>query len=370
VTPRIVDLFAGPGGWDQGLRLAGHRRVLGLEIDRDACNTAEANGHARRRGDVYGIDPRQYAATDTNPVDLVASPPCGGLSGAGRGEGRSDLDQVLEALSEEFNDGEDRRAEHLMTMRDHRSILLVEPMRWLLATRARSLMLEEVPEALPVWAAYAEYLALMGWSVDYGVVDAANYGVPQNRKRAVLAAHRDRAVALPAPTHAKNGGGGLAPWVSMGQALGWDGVVGFPRRADRAGGPATIELDGVLYRARDLFDAEGPAQTLTEKARSWVYRASNQANSARRTLDQPAPTVLFGARTNNVHWMPEDQAGDRFARGIPVTPDEAGQLQSFPAGYVWTGTRSDQFQQIGNAVPPLLAKAIALAVLGEGDGRE
>lgn len=353
----IIDLFAGPGGWDEGLRRNGRTDVLGIELDRDACNTATANGHARRRGDVYGLDPVKVA--DGRPVEgSTNSPPCGGLSGAGLGLGKQDLERAAELLgrivqSHQF-DHPDPRADYLMEWEDLRSPLLCEPMRWALALDMRWLVLEQVPEALPIWEQYAVHLTRMGWHVDYGVLDAADYGVPQNRKRSVLVGHRYAPVRLPAPTHGPNG---ARPWVSMREALGWpDGMVGFPRRNDRD--------DGGEYRARDLFDVAEPAQTITEKSRSWTRRAfaatNVRENTAVRHEDQPAPTLAFGHE--RPQWL-EAEADNSSSRGVSVTEAEAGQLQSFPADYVWTGTRSKRFLQIGNAVPPTLASAVTASVL-------
>jgi predicted RNA methylase len=89
----IRDLFAGPGGWDEGLRLAGRTDVVGYEVDADACATARAAGHERVRADVYGLDPRRFAGETSG---LIASPPCQARrarrhAGRARSERRADL---------------------------------------------------------------------------------------------------------------------------------------------------------------------------------------------------------------------------------------------------------------------------------------
>lgn len=82
----IVDLFAGPGGWDEGLRMIGRTDVLGIEWDESACLTAEAAGHRRVRADVAKLDPRDHIGAE----GLIASPPCQAWSLAGRRGGEED----------------------------------------------------------------------------------------------------------------------------------------------------------------------------------------------------------------------------------------------------------------------------------------
>lgn len=139
-------------------------------------------------------------------------------------------------------------------------------------------------------------------------------------------------------------------------------VVGFARRAD--GGEA-IEIDGEKYRARDLRSTDLPAQHVTEKVRSW-------------TRHRPATTLLGDARGEDPGHKTNaaDAAAGREYPGRPegaerVTVAEAALLQSYPADFEWAVTLPDgkpvtktkQFLQIGNAVPPLMAEAIIRAAI-------
>lgn len=363
----IVDLFAGPCGWGEGLRRAGYDGPTeGIEIDTDACKTAISAGHSRLQADVR-------AARHMYPIGslwgLIASPPCQGFSTAGKGKSRADSVRLLEEI-EHVVDLDS--LEHAMLvldidMTDPRTLLVLEPLWWALRHLPDWIALEQVPAVQPIWDAYAPILAEQGYSVDTAVLNAEQYGVPQTRRRSILVAHRRRTVSLPTPTHSRyyprnpaQLDDGVPSWVSMAEALGWNetDLVGFPRRADRND---VITIDGVDYRARDLRSASLPAQAVTEKSRSWSHFAGAGATAQttggqrQRSVDEPAHTIT-GKGT--AAWIDKPTPITRR-----VTVDEAAVLQSFRADYPWSGSRTSQYRQVGNAIPPMLAEAVLRQVL-------
>lgn len=223
-----------------------------------------------------------------------------------------------------------------------------------------------------------------------------DHATPQTRKRAILIASIDGPVGPPVPTHqryvtgqpAQAGPGdlfgpGVLPWVSMAEALGW-GVPDRPAWTVTGGGTDTGGAEpfgnaGCRRRLREsaalrgsplanatVRDLAQPAPTIHSSRAgnlSWVYRASNQAHAAACALTEPAPTVVPGARSNAVEWMPAETATDPSARGIRVTVEEAGVLQGFPPDYPWRGTQSARFRQAGDAIPVQLAAAILRPLL-------
>lgn len=165
--------------------------------------------------------------------------------------------------------------------------------------------------------------------------------------------------------------------------------------------------------------ANEPAPALTAKARSdeWVYnqrqtgavplpisepsptmlaeglakgvpvwmRANAQANAAVRAVVEPAPTITGGHDTGDRQWVNERPAttvacdsriapaghhDSHMKDAIRVTQQEAATLQTFPPDYPWQGSRTKQFEQIGNAVPPMLAEAVLRALLPDVDDQE
>ena len=376
----IVDLFAGPGGWDVGLGMVGRHDVIGIEWDTAACLTARANGHHRIQADVAGIDPQRFNRAE----GLIASPPCQAWSMAGARKGELDR-KNCHHLADRMATGDDSTG--WTTWEDERSPLVCQPVRWVRDIRPEWVALEEVPAVAGLWEHFARIFRGWGYNVWTGDLLAADYGVPQTRLRRILMAHKTRTVHPPMPTHSKDDRGAslfgpdVLPWVSMADALGWDETATIrPAR-----GTGMIERHG----DRPDHPATEPAPTIISKTRSWTVRPGerppayvngNQENAARRSVDEPAPTVPFGRRSNDVRWACDRPAttvvgsfrpdiiaapGYRTSesrqdapRSVRVTVQEAGILQSFPADYQWKGSRSKQYEQVGNAVPPLLAARV------------
>jgi DNA (cytosine-5)-methyltransferase 1 len=377
-----------------------------------------AAGHrATIRTDVSQYPTAPFAGRVTVKVD---SPPCQAWSRAGKGLGLVDQPLVHQAVHD-LAHGRDTRAELLAACKDPRSLLAAEPMRWHHDLRPETILMEEVPDVLPLWKQYAAILREWGYSVWCGILNAADYGVPQTRRRAILIASRIRDVSAPDPTHAEHEepdslfGPSRERWISMADALGW-GATDRPVPTVTAGGgktggaePFPTQARAALEASRDRGDwvlrtsfgqpsgnsghhemdpHDRPAHAVTTKARNWVLRSGQSVageGRAERSMDEPAVTMTSRADLNSwVRSRPATTvcATDRIAPPghrdrnpggesqfaspdtVRITQAEAAVLQSFPADYPWQGTKTKQFEQIGNAVPPLLAAHIAAAGLG------
>ncbi|WP_163013892.1 DNA cytosine methyltransferase [Streptomyces sp. S1] len=398
----VIDLFAGPGGWSVPLRRFGIRDV-GLEWDEWACRTRAAAGLLTIRTDVAMYPAAIFAGRTRG---FIASPPCQAWSMAGKRLGLVDQPLVHQAVAD-LAAGRDTREKLLGACRDERSLLAAEPMRYLRALASEGepdwVAMEEVPDVLPLWKQYAAILRSWGFSAWTGILNSADYGVPQTRKRAILLASRVRTAEPPPPTHARFAepdtlfGPGRERWVSMAEALGW-GATDRPVPTVCAGGgpgggpepfpsgarktladardrgtwteppaPSDIVLKPqtrgagwtARYGTRGSSPAFGPAPTFTSKATHWTWalRSNNQPNATVRSIDEPAGTLFFGHRANECTWVahPDHVQAQETPAPIRITAAEAGTLQTFPADYPWQGTKGARFSQIGNAVPPRLA---------------
>jgi DNA (cytosine-5)-methyltransferase 1 len=376
----ILDLFAGAGGWEEGLRPLG-LSALGIEWEKWACATAQAAGHVRLQADLSTLDPQDFA-----PVwGLVGSPPCQAYSTAGKGLGAFDKPSVI-ACAHELATGNDTRAARLIECRDRRSLLTVEPLRFALALRPRWVALEQVPAVLELWSLFAQLLAAHGYHTATGVLRAECYGVPQTRRRAFLLASLDGPVELPAPTHHSYDARrretppcerGLRPWVSMAQALGCDAGGVVHTNNQTSGGRRPRGLSRPL---------RAPAHTLDTASGSWTFRNRPRRPECLRAPDQPAPTILARGHQSWVRQRPattvacdsriarpghkrnaeQPDAPGRSEGAVKVTVAQAAVLQGFPADYPWQGSRCRQFQQVGNAVPPPLARRVLEAAMKPG----
>lgn len=410
MNPIVIETFAGPGGGSTGLRLAGWTGdAVGVEWDEQAAATARAAGHERVVADVAVVDPLDVAAG--RPVaGFIGTPPCPTFSTAGQGAGRRLVEILAAAITAAARGRFDRstvmrectralypvadaelpRRDRLAWARRHAemSTLVVEPMRWVRALGPRWVVLEQVPPVLPLWQAMAAELRALGYRVWTGVLDAECYGVPQTRDRAILIADLDAPVGRPEATHQRYVSGRAAqtepdlfgdplpPPVSMAAALGW-GVTDRPtwtaRNAESvrlqvnqtSGGTerAAAEPAPTIFCSRpgnlrwmapagktstmvDPRPDSDPAHTITGKGTAtWVQ-------------DRPSTTVCGDARIGAPGHRDREGGERQFGEhAVRVTVAEAGILQSFPADYPWQGTKTAQYRQVGDAVPPLLAAA-------------
>lgn len=368
--PVVLDLFCGAGGMSLGFQMAGYRIGLGVEKEkwpyRTYCHNFEGRCYL---GDIRDIaDPREFVKNwGLNHVDvIIGGPPCQGFSRVGRGKLR-DLKG-------------DKSFVH-----DPRNQYYREFIRFVEALRPLYFVMENVPDMrfyvdgdnLLLNKALHRFEEL-GYRTEWKVLQADHYGVPQTRRRLFIIGNRlDLEIQWPEKTHEKNP-------VTVWQAIGDLPIVPHGHRQDEMPYDPRCDLNeyqqlmrqgagNVLYNHQTRWHNEQDLEAfawLPEggkyvdlPARFKRYRDDIFKDKYRKLYrDRPSWTIEahIGKDTYR-HIYPSRPGEPEPPRTISVR--EAARLQSFPDRFRFMGAFTRQFFQVGNAVPPLLAKAVALAIL-------
>lgn len=289
----ILDLFAGCGGLSLGFESVGYK-TIGFEMDSSAANTYNKNLEGQCIAQKLDLN-FEYPQSDI----IIGGPPCQPFSVGGHQKGINDSRDGFPI----FIDAVKKLQPKVFMFENVRGLLYSN--KWYF-----DLILEELQK--------------LGYFIDYKLLNAVNFGIPQNRERLFVVGHRAK-FNFPKPNLKK---------VTVGEAIGDtmsttpDGCKFLNEAQDRY--IANYEKASSCVNPRDLY-ADRPARTLTCR------------NLAGATGDMQRVKLPDGRRRRILHC-------------------EAARLQSFPDWFEFTGNETQRFNQIGNAVPPLLAYQMALSI--------
>ena len=323
-----IDLFSGAGGLSLGFEQAGFQQLLSVEMEPDYCQTYRANfpHHQLLQKDLTTLTEQDLInCLNGQSVDLViGGPPCQGFSMAGK-IGRTFTDDPRNHLFKEFV----------------RIVKIVRPCFFVMENVARLYTHNSGKTRTEIIQAFQN----IGYSVECKVLNAADFGVPQIRSRVIFLGRRDKGkISFPEPFQISH--------QTVGSAIGH-----FPKLAAGESNPHVANHEAMNHSAQMLEkmafvknggnrnDIPEPLRPKTGDIRKYIRYDSNK------------PAVCITGDMRKVFHYEQNRA---------LTVRELAALQSFTNNFVFCGNKIAQQQQVGNAVPPLLAKAIAESILKMG----
>lgn len=334
----VIDLFCGCGGLSYGFERAGYNILLGIDNDKKALETFELNHNGSKSicGDITEITYEGHIKPliGGKTIDvIIGGPPCQGMSLSG---------------PRKFD--------------DPRNKLYLSYIRLVNEIRPRAFVIENVPGLVGLFGGQIKDSIIskfteMGYSIQYRIMCAADYGVPQNRRRVVFVGLKEGEFEYPEP---------LKETITCSIAL-----SDLPPLIDELGEEnAAYVMEPTndyqrLMRQRSSVVKNHVAANHSERIKYIIslvpdggnykdlpeeYRKSRKFHVAwtRFASDKPAPTIDTGHR-HHFHY--------KYNR-VP-TVRECARLQSFPDDFIFLGNKTQQFRQVGNAVPPIMAECIA-----------
>jgi len=380
-----VSLFSGAGGLDLGLESHGFATRVFVEINKDAQATLKLNRAAWLvpdavvLGDITRVSASEVlAAADLQPGEsglLAGGAPCQSFSTAGRRASIADPRGSLFAHFARIVDGLQPR---FFVFENVRGILSA-------AIRHRPLHLRG-PEAEPLTedeelGSAVKRVILptlrddLGYEVVYGLVNAADYGVPQKRDRVLFLGSRDREFGsdrwpffenaidrLMPPTHSRSGAYPLGGWCTLGdaiRALREEDPEFVPYSASRK---AVLDLVPPGKNWRYLRDSLGDEYLRSIMGGAYAADGGKVGFWRRLDFDRPCPTVPASPIQKGTSLCHPKETR-------PLSVREYARVQQFPDSYQFAGSTASKYRQIGNAVPIGLGEAVGRALIAVTQGQ-
>ena len=392
----MIDLFAAPGGLSLGFEMAGFRLVAAVDMDQKGMMTYSYNFPDSKAivADIRKLESRELmkrAGISLGDVDvIVGGPPCQGFSTIGRVKIASLVREGVWNL----------KNHHPRFIDDPRNVLYKEFVRIVRDLQPAVFVMENVPGMMSyrngeIVKEIIEDFGRIGYRTEAQVLNAVRFGVPQVRKRIFFIGTRirDLPIIWPQPTHGEpadtqislehfmENRTPLKPPITV-----WEAIGDLPDPVPGRPGLADVRLD---YDREPFSDyqrwarrgSNGVHNHITRQHSKRDVRVFSMMKEGQWWKDLP-PEIkkLYGYRDDIFHDKMKRLRRDRPSWTVvahlykdgymyihptqprSITVREAARLQSFPDRFIFRGSRTDQFKQVGNAVPPLLARAVAEAV--------
>ena len=358
-----ISLFSGAMGLDLGLEKADFETRVAVEIDKSARETILCNHQRLKKpiqvfSDITQLTPEtllEAAREKRGGITLVSGgPPCQPFSTAGK---RGALNDPRGSLFRDFLRMVDGIQPRFFIMENVRGLLSAPIRHRPLADRQHTLEPDEQQGS--AFAVILEEFGHIGYSFVYGLLNSADYGVPQTRERVVIIGSRDHEqITLPTPTHAL-ANPKLQPWKTLSDAL---TNLDDPKPQFQAYSAARLKFLQLVPEGGNWRNL--PIEMRQEAMGGAFLSGGGKVGFYRRLAwDKPSPTV-----TTSPAQKATDMCHPNELR--PISVREAARIQGFPDDWVFAGSLSDQYRQIGNAVPIELGKAIGKSLCSTINGFE
>lgn len=349
MRPKVIDLFAGVGGMSLGFERAGFAVVMANEYDASIAASYQHNLANTNMivGDITKIDLQKTFGALSGKVDVVVGgPPCQGFSQKGQRK----------------------------TIHDPRNFLFKYFVEVVKLVRPPYFVMENVPNILTAENGYFKreiisFFNSLGYQVTADVLNASDYGVPQNRRRAVILGKRGGTpISLPEAETEKNTIWDAISDLAFLESGEGEEIMTYPQNAQtrfqkelRNGSKwlhnhiATKHSDLALHRL-SLIPPECGKEVLPDEH---LTKSIYSGTWCRMKKDDVSVTITTRFDT---------PSSGRFSHPFlnrAITVREAARLQSFPDTFHFIGNKSSQMKQVGNAVPPKLAQAIADRIMSD-----
>ena len=351
----VISFFSGAMGLDIGLEKAGLNVVIGQDFEPSCVETMRANGHNVLGGDIREINPETLLKLTGlhvgEPFMVCGGPPCQPFSTAGK---RLGINDPRGSLFMDFIRMIDYIRPRFFVMENVKGIVSSPLKHVSVKEREKDDPEQQLGTVLDVILSEFDKL---GYKTVYGVLDAVNYGVPQFRERFVLIGSRDNEdIFLPMPTHFQMHQNSEYRWKTVGEVI-----------KDLENNPGEYtSLSGERKKYIHMVPEGGNWRDLPEEiipvAMGGAYQSGGGKVGFYRRLsyNQPAPTITTSPAQKATMLCHPTQ--DR-----PLSIKEYARIQQFPDDWMFKGTLSAKYRQIGNAVPVGLAEAIGRAIISTAD---
>ena len=351
----VISFFSGAMGLDIGLEKAGLNVVIGQDFEPSCVETMRANGHNVLGGDIREINPETLLKLTGlhvgEPFMVCGGPPCQPFSTAGK---RLGINDPRGSLFMDFIRMIDYIRPRFFVMENVKGIVSSPLKHVSVKEREKDDPEQQLGTVLDVILSEFDKL---GYKTVYGVLDAVNYGVPQFRERFVLIGSRDNEdIFLPMPTHFQMHQNSEYRWKTVGEVI-----------KDLENNPGEYtSLSGERKKYIHMVPEGGNWRDLPEEiipvAMGGAYQSGGGKVGFYRRLsyNQPAPTITTSPAQKATMLCHPTQ--DR-----PLSIKEYARIQQFPDDWIFKGTLSAKYRQIGNAVPVGLAEVIGRAIISTAD---